>query len=234
MEQTPYQETQVITILCFAAGCAAVLFSIGKSLLLAAAAPWAWLGSMLAAVVAYLLSDLGTGIYHWAIDNYGGPQTPIFGPQIVGFQGHHHRPLEITQMHVVYNVHIAATSVAAVATPINLLCSDPILLSFIGAFGGFVMFSQQFHAWSHTPKGKLPPLVAALQDAGIILRRAEHAAHHCPPFNTNYCIVSGVWNRALDKSYFFVALEVVAAVFGHEPRSWSEPRLDWREKSGIN
>ncbi|XP_047965123.1 fatty acid desaturase 4-like 1, chloroplastic [Salvia hispanica] len=234
MEQTLNQHNILAQHACFAAGCAAVLFSIGKSLLLTVAAQ-AWLGSMLATVAAYLLADLGTGIYHWAIDNYGGPQTPIFGPQIVGFQGHHHRPMEITKMDVVYNVHITAAAVAAVATPIYWLCSDPVLLSFIGAFGGFVMFSQQFHAWSHTPKGRLPRVVAALQDAGFILRRAEHAAHHRPPFSTNYCIVSGVWNRALDRSNFFVALEVaVAALFGHEPRSWSEARTDWWEKSGIN
>lgn len=230
MEQTLNQESKAVNTLArharFAAGCGAVLFSIGKSLLLTATAQ-AWLGSMLAMVVAYFLADLGTGIYHWAIDNYGGLQTPIFGPQIVGFQGHHHRPMEITKMDVVYNVHETAAAVAAVATPINLLCSDPVLLAFIGAFGGFVMFSQQFHAWSHMSKGRLPWVVAALQDAGVILRRAEHAAHHRPPFSTNYCIVSGVWNRALDRSYFFVALEVVvAAVFGHEPRSWSEPRTD--------
>ncbi|XP_057795342.1 fatty acid desaturase 4, chloroplastic-like [Salvia miltiorrhiza] len=222
---------------CFAAGCAAVLFSIAKSLLLmnAAVAPQPWLESTIAAMAAYLAADLGTGIYHWAIDNYGSAQTPIFGPQIVGFQGHHHRPSEITKMHVVYNVYITAAAVAAVAIPINLLCSDPVLLLFVGVFAGCVMFSQQFHAWAHTPKGRLPPLVAAIQDAGIILRRADHAAHHRAPFNTNYCIVSGVWNRVLDWSKFFVALEVVvAAALGHQPRSWSNPTSDWTENSAMN
>ena len=31
------------------------------------------------------------GIYHWAVDNYGGPDTPVWGKQIAGFQGHHRR-----------------------------------------------------------------------------------------------------------------------------------------------
>ncbi|KAG8379636.1 hypothetical protein BUALT_Bualt07G0109600 [Buddleja alternifolia] len=46
-------------------------------------------------------------------------------------------------------------------------------------------------------------------DAGIILRWSKHVAHHRPPYHTNYCSVSGVWNRVLDKFKFFVALEVV-------------------------
>ncbi|XP_057795341.1 fatty acid desaturase 4, chloroplastic-like [Salvia miltiorrhiza] len=218
-----------------AAGCATLLFSIAKSLVLTTAAPRAWLESMLAATVAYFTADLVTGIYHWAIDNYGSAQTPIFGSQIVGFQGHHHRPSQLAKPPVAYNVHIAAAAVTAVVTPINLLCSDPVFLLFVGVFAGCVMFSQQFHAWAHTPKGRLPTLVAMLQDAGIILRRADHAAHHRPPFNNSYCIVSGVWNRVLDRSKFFVALEVVVATaLGHEPRSWSDTISDWSEKSGTN
>ncbi|GFP98131.1 fatty acid desaturase 4 chloroplastic, partial [Phtheirospermum japonicum] len=27
----------------------------------------------------YLLADLASGIYHWAVDNYGSAQTPVFG-----------------------------------------------------------------------------------------------------------------------------------------------------------
>ena len=27
-----------------------------------------------------------SGVYHWAMDNYGGPKTPVFGGQIEAFQ----------------------------------------------------------------------------------------------------------------------------------------------------
>ncbi|KAL8509978.1 hypothetical protein ACS0TY_016986 [Phlomoides rotata] len=90
-----------------------------------------------------------------------------------------------------------------------------------------VIFSQQFHAWSHTPKGLLPAVVVALQDAEIILRRGDHAAHHQPPFNSNYCIVSGVCNRVLDKSKLFVGLEVVVLrLLGYRPHSWIQPDFE--------
>jgi hypothetical protein len=39
-------------------------------------------GAAAAMVAAYLLSDLGTGVYHWGVDNYGDASTPIFGPQV--------------------------------------------------------------------------------------------------------------------------------------------------------
>jgi hypothetical protein len=44
----------------------------------------------------------------------------------------------------------------------------------------------------------------------------------------NYCIVSGLWNEALDGSGFFRALEkVVHERTGVEPRCWHEPQYEW-------
>ncbi|KAL0403523.1 UNVERIFIED_CONTAM: Fatty acid desaturase 4-like 1, chloroplastic [Sesamum radiatum] len=62
--------------------------------------------------------------------------------------------------------------------PINLFSNDPIFLWFVGVFTVFGLFSLKFHAWSHTPRRKLPPVVAALQDAGVLLRGSDHKAHH--------------------------------------------------------
>ncbi|KAJ8433904.1 hypothetical protein Cgig2_004626 [Carnegiea gigantea] len=69
--------------------------------------------------------------------------------------------------------------------PLDLLVHDPTQLTFIGSFSGCVMFSQQFHAWAHSTKSKLPKIVVV----------SQHADHHKPPYNSNYCIVSGVWNN---------------------------------------
>ena len=43
----------------------------------------------MAVVLGYVLADLGTGVFHWSVDNYGGPNTPVFGKVIAAFQGHH-------------------------------------------------------------------------------------------------------------------------------------------------
>ncbi|KAL2473002.1 Kua-ubiquitin conjugating enzyme hybrid [Forsythia ovata] len=63
-----------------------------------------------------------------------------------------------------------------------------------------ILFSQQFHVWAHGEKHKLSTIVVAMQDVGIILPRLQHAEHHRTPINTNYCIVSGMCNKLLDKS----------------------------------
>ena len=39
--------------------------------------PLAYASLLAAAVGAWWLSDLGTGIFHWSVDNYGSKQTPV-------------------------------------------------------------------------------------------------------------------------------------------------------------
>ena len=75
------------------------------------------------------------------------------------------------------------------------------------------------------------PEGAALQDAGLLVSRRAHGAHHRAPFEGNYCIVSGIWNHALDSSGFFRRLETfIAARTGIEPRCWHEPQYTWQEQ----
>ncbi len=45
------------------------------------------------------------------------------------------------------------------------------------------------------------------QDAGVLVGRRMHGAHHRAPFEANYAIVSGWWNPILDKAGFFRKLE---------------------------
>ncbi|KAK7825793.1 fatty acid desaturase 4 [Quercus suber] len=76
--------------------------------------------------------------------------------------------------------------------------------------------------FAHTTKSRLPPLVIALQDMRLLVSRSQHADHHIPPYNDNYCIVSGVWNEFLDKRQIFKALEMILFYkLGVRPRSWS-------------
>ncbi|KAJ6423224.1 hypothetical protein OIU84_024208 [Salix udensis] len=182
-----------------ATGCATVLVSLGKAIV-GAGHSHIWLEPMLAGYIGYVFADLGSGVYHWGIDNYGDGSTPFFGNQIEAFQ--------------------------------DLVCNDPIVNSFVGVCSGCIMFSQQFHAWAHGTKSKLPPIVVAMQDAGLLVSRSQHGAHHRQPYNNNYCIVSGFWNEFLDENKVFEALEM-ALYFkvGVRPRSWSEPTTDWTEET---
>ncbi|KAG4923962.1 hypothetical protein JHK87_049502 [Glycine soja] len=213
-----------------AAGCTTLLISLGESIKGAMDLNM-WAEPILAGWVGYILADLGSGVYHWAIDNYGDASIPIVGTQIEAFQGHHKWPWTITKRQFANNLHALARAVTFTVLPIVLLCHDPIVEGFVGMCSGCIMFSQQFHAWSHGTKSRLPPLVVALQEAGVLVSRSQHAAHHRPPYNNNYCIVSGVWNEFLDKHKVFEALEMVLYFkTGVRPRSWSETASEWIEE----
>ncbi|KAL4201169.1 hypothetical protein AMTRI_Chr02g214820 [Amborella trichopoda] len=213
-----------------ACGCTTIAFTLAKSMAMAAVSS-SWLEPAGAGTLGYFVADLATGIYHWAIDNYGDASTPVFGSQIDAFQGHHKWPWTITRRQFANNLHALARATTITLLPLDLLPLDMGLEAFVSVCAGCIMFSQQFHAWAHTPKSRLSSIVIVLQDAGLLVSRSKHAAHHRTPYNNNYCIVSGVWNGALDEARFFEALEMVVFFrFGIRPRSWNEPGSDWKEE----
>ncbi|KAJ6837652.1 fatty acid desaturase 4, chloroplastic [Iris pallida] len=222
-----------------AAGSAAVLAALSNSAS-AAADSGSLLEPALAAALGYVLADLGSGFYHFGIDNYGGPSTPVFGPQIEAFQGHHRRPATITRRQPANNLHALARAVALAVVPLELAVGAAVPPSsaaaaaahaFVGACAGCIMLSQQFHAWAHGAKGRVPHWVEALQGAGVLISRDMHGAHHRVPYNNNYCIVSGVWNPLLDEYRVFEAVELVLYFrFGVRPRSWGETAKEWKEE----
>jgi ubiquitin-conjugating enzyme E2 variant len=188
---------------------------------------------LLASLGAYVLSDLGTAVYHWFVDNYTD------SPTAVAFQGHHRQPWTITQRQFANNMHKVFRPAALPASLIALLAltraggpgpAGPALEAFLSSFLLLVCMSQQFHAWAHAKRSDLPAAVLFLQERGVLIGRKAHGAHHRPPFEGNYAIVSGLWNGPLDRSGFFRGLENVAkAATGVEPRCWHPPAEGWEE-----
>ncbi|EOA18002.1 hypothetical protein CARUB_v10006437mg [Capsella rubella] len=217
-----------------AAGCTTLFVSLAKSVT-GGFDSHLWLEPALAGYAGYILADLGSGVYHWAIDNYGDESTPVVGTQIEAFQGHHKWPWTITRRQFANNLHALARVITFTVLPLDLAFNDPVIHGFVCTFAFCIMFSQQFHAWAHGTKSKLPPLVVALQDLGLLVSRRQHAEHHRAPYNNNYCIVSGAWNNVLDESKVFEALEMVLYFqLGVRPRSWSEPNSNWTEETEIS
>ncbi len=181
-----------------------------------------------AAVLAgYVLADLGSGVFHWSVDNYGGASTPVLGSIIDSFQGHHARPWTITQREWANNlsgpvvVHLPLLA-AALALP-----GGAPAKAFAAAFLACTALAQQTHAWSHLKRGDVPAPVLALQDAGVLVSCRAHGAHHKPPFASNYCIVSGLWNEFLDGGLLARAEQVIYDRTGVAPRGWTEPGGKW-------
>ncbi|KAG7671734.1 putative Fatty acid desaturase 4, chloroplastic [Nannochloris sp. 'desiccata'] len=187
---------------------------------------------------AWSLGDLGSGLYHWGVDNYGDGNTPVFGSQIAAFQGHHKRPWTITEREFCNNVHKVFKPAAPVAGFLFAISPwTPAAFSvWSSSFLFLICMSQQFHAWSHMKRSQLNPLVYQAQQTGLLINRRDHGAHHKPPFNNNYCIVSGQWNSILDaggpeKSFFAMLEKFFYNQYGVEPRGWSDPDDQWTEET---
>ena len=61
--------------------------------------------SMMTIAASWILADLGSGILHWSVDNYGNGRTPVMGSIIAAFQGHHAAPWTITERGFCNNVY---------------------------------------------------------------------------------------------------------------------------------
>jgi hypothetical protein len=172
----------------------------------------------------WLLADLGSGILHWSVDNYGNGRTPIMGGIIAAFQGHHSAQWTITERGFFNNVSklcipFGIPTVAA----ISLLAgpSHPMVSLFFTSFCALEILSQEFHKWSHMTKTQLNPFILALQNYGVTVDRISHANHHVAPYDGNYCIVSGFWNKMLDQSGVLRRIEKI--IYDHngvESNAW--------------
>ncbi|XP_068667795.1 fatty acid desaturase 4, chloroplastic-like [Aristolochia californica] len=211
---TPVHRVWLVT------GCISVAISLAKSIT-GSISSGLWLQSSFAAFMGYLVADLTSGVYHWAIDNYGGPETLVYGSYINTFQGHHRWPSSITYYEAVSGTYKIARGVAFLLLPLHFLINNPVLHSFLGVYGGFTTFSAQFHEWAHRPKSRVPPLVIVLQEMGLLLSPRKHAKHHRPPHEGSYCTISGLSNEFLDNFRVFRGMEMILfSLFGARPRSW--------------
>ena len=186
---------------------------------------------------SWLMADLGSGILHWSVDNYGNGRTPIFGGIIAAFQGHHSAQWTITERAFFNNVwKLCIPFGIPTVLAITLLAgaSHPLVSIFFAVFCSLEILSQEFHKWSHMTKKEVHPIINKLQDCGLTIARTSHARHHVMPYDGNYCIVSGFWNDALDNSGVFRMMEkFIYERNGVESNAWKiDPKLRAKTLSG--
>lgn len=179
--------------------------------------------AIMVAMLSWTLSDLGSGVLHWSVDNYGNGKTPVFGGIIAAFQGHHSAPWTIVERGFENNViklcvPFGIQTVLAMKLVFGL---GPAATLFWSVFCATEILSQEFHKMSHATKSESGPIWNGLQDLGITLDRKSHAQHHIAPYDGNYCIVNGMCNNMLDESGFFRRFEhLVYKLNGVEANSW--------------
>eukprot|EP00537_Pseudo-nitzschia_pungens_P001272 CAMPEP_0172373526 /NCGR_PEP_ID=MMETSP1060-20121228/52010_1 /TAXON_ID=37318 /ORGANISM="Pseudo-nitzschia pungens, Strain cf. cingulata" /LENGTH=346 /DNA_ID=CAMNT_0013099885 /DNA_START=27 /DNA_END=1067 /DNA_ORIENTATION=+ len=174
-------------------------------------------------VSSWMTADLGSGVLHWSVDNYGNGKTPIMGGLIAAFQGHHSAPWTICEREFENNVYklcipFGIQTVLAMKFALGLGHASVLFWS---VFCTMEIMSQEMHKMSHTTKKEAGPIWNALQDAQLSIDRKSHAQHHIAPYDGNYCIVNGRCNKFLDESGFFRRLEhIVYKINGVESNAW--------------
>lgn len=172
----------------------------------------AWWVLSFAGIGGYLWADFVSGFFHFLADTYGSVHTPFLGPVFFRtFREHHVDPLAITR-HGFLEVNGAncIVSLPFLALTVGLV---PIRESLFGAAVGAFMFAfllgifftNQFHRWAHLPSP--PQWIRRLQSTGLILGVAHHQRHHVAPYDTYYCITSGLMNPVLAKLRFFESIK---------------------------
>lgn len=178
-----------------------------------------------AGFLGFLAADLVSGLVHWLADTWGSPELPVIGPSLIRpFRHHHVDPLEITRHDFVETNGancLISLPVAAAALLIATYVTSGwglFVATFLGSLVAWVMGTNQFHKWSHT---EVPPRpVMLMQRLGVILPAKHHALHHSAPYDRNYCITVGWWNRPLNAIGFFRGMErLITRVTGHIPRA---------------
>lgn len=127
-------------------------------------------------IVAYILADAFSGIYHMVTDlGYNIPS------QVAFFQKHHAEPWTMT------------FDLQPVLGGVPLIIIGLFYLHwFFIPFGLFIAFAQIPHYFIHH-KENVPGIVRWLQNNKVILSPEVHESHHSGDFDKNYCIISG-WN----------------------------------------
>lgn len=171
---------------------------------LLAASQFAFPAVMLLAVPAgWLLSDLLSGLVHWALDSFGSVRTPILGASFIRpFREHHADPEAMTR-HDFVETHgascfaalplLAAAGLMSPGSWTGIAGQALLLCTALGALA-----TNQCHKWAHMDEAATPPIVRWAQRRGLVLPRELHRRHHTPPFDTHFCMSSGWLNAPFD------------------------------------
>lgn len=155
-------------------------------------------------VVCILITDLITGIMHWAEDTWTAPSRNRFidawivQPNI----DHHRHPGKMREggywetNRVCIALAVAAMAILAAA---HVHAWQPYLVFLLASH------SNHVHLWSHS--SRTPGVVRRLQKYGILQSPSHHAKHHKTPYATRFCTLTNALNPVLDALGFWRALE---------------------------
>lgn len=167
------------------------------------------------AIVGWLIADLIGGFVHWWEDRVARPRWAwldkhFWEPNRL----HHDQPMAFTRYGFWYRNSTTFLFAGAVCG-VWFFAVGPSIVLLFAALGG--MFQNEIHYWAHKKKGGW---IAVFQKVGVFQSVPEHARHHKPPQDKNYCILTDWLNPLLEHAKFWVRLERFLG-FGTRPEAIS-------------
>ncbi len=155
------------------------------------------LDTLLVLGLCFLITDLLSGLLHIILDNPRSLVIPPIKPLAEGFQRHHRKPHKIFEMSLyehLFVMHLPLTIFAVVVIPFN---DAHLFVAYLGMVASLHLM-QMAHRWAHLPSDEIPAVVRGLQRARLLIGKPAHDAHHQEPFDQNFCIMTGMFNRPLN------------------------------------
>lgn len=150
-----------------------------------------------------LIADFLTGVVHWIEDTYGVPSWPLLGASIIEPNILHHKDqVDFTKGGMLYRNYQVWGFVAASIAIVYLtgwLTWQVTLTAVVASMG------NEIHAWAHKrPRSRI---IRLMQEMKLVCSPEQHAKHHRPPYDTNFCTVTNWLNPVLDAVCFWRGLE---------------------------
>ena len=155
--------------------------------------PAAW-ANLVMVVCCYLITDLLGGMLHVVLDNPRSPDVAFIKPLAEGFQAHHDDQTGIFKMPLYDHPYVMHMPLAIFFVCTLPLHSSLVYVAYI-SMAAMLHVMQMSHRWAHMPAGALHPVARGLQRSRLLIRENEHGEHHHPPYQRNFYIMTGMFNR---------------------------------------
>lgn len=156
------------------------------------------------AITGWVIACLLSGVVHWWLDRIRWPNFSLLEKWVyIPNNDHHADTMKFVNGSWWYrNNSGIITSIIFGATWLAVFGPSVVLLfAFVGG-----CLSTQSHYWAHKrPTG----FIKVLQQVGVFQTVREHAGHHKPPQNKNYCSLSGWTNPVVEYFRVWELLEKV-------------------------
>ena len=165
-------------------------------------------GVLVVSFLAFVTADFLSGLVHFLCDNLGAPDTPVLGQKFIkAFREHHDDPVGMTDGDFI-EVNADNFFVCLPVLVPSIVWLDvhrhPYLAAYLAVLMVFVAITNEVHKWAHMVE--VPSALQRLQRTPLFLASDMHQRHHTAPYDSYYCITSGVLNPVLSRTHFWQGL----------------------------